>query len=679
MKKQGKLLIFSGSILAFLAFMLPFGVFAEPWTDPTCDPPNCNTEGPIWVNPDTAQNGYIDLSYTNGDSTPVLQITDTRTSGSPEASLYINSAVNDKPAIYAFSTGSGAAYGASFRSDSNAALYLAGGLKFAGLSTLNEPSYVTVGEGGVLYYNTSSNLFKFYNGSQWVELSNQWSSNGNEIYRSFASAATSQGVAIKSGDSSDPNDNYNLDVVRKSLSTNDRAVNGYLEAVSNTSYASGALGAYDSSGNMVGVKGNSTATGAITNYGGYFTAAGDTGVGVYGEANSTVAGAVTNYGGYFVSNSGKGYGVYAIANSTDDYSATGGYFESSATRGRGVEGRVTDTSSTYTKYGGYFRADGATDAGVYAWATSGDASNYHYGLWGHADNTNGIGIYAYGTAYSGYFTDAPVVITDDGGPGGAVFVAGNTYATSDGELYVEGDIESDANIYANMFYDNDATIYYMDPSSTVSGRLYGNMQIGYGLNSDNDYLYFDQNTESLMWDNASSRFELSDDFYARGNAYSDANLYLNYDQTDTYVNILFGTVGSTAAEYIQYSPSLDRFTISGDVYARTVLLSSDKRLKKNITEIDSALKIVSDLRPVSFDWKENDKSDYGFIAQEMYEVLPELVDKPEDDNGTWGIEYANLTAVLTAAMQEQQGEIEKQAAEISELRQELEALKDLLK
>jgi hypothetical protein len=59
---------------------------------------------------------------------------------------------------------------------------------------------------------------------------------------------------------------------------------------------------------------------------------------------------------------------------------------------------------------------------------------------------------------------------------------------------------------------------------------------------------------------------------------------------------------------------------------------SDARLKKNVEALDSGLDVLSKLRPVSFYWKEDTEQgredkrlQYGFIAQEVQEVLPEVV------------------------------------------------------
>jgi hypothetical protein len=90
---------------------------------------------------------------------------------------------------------------------------------------------------------------------------------------------------------------------------------------------------------------------------------------------------------------------------------------------------------------------------------------------------------------------------------------------------------------------------------------------------------------------------------------------------------------SSAACFQAFNHSnTQRFKVNnnGTIYSGTTLLHSDKNKKKNITDIDSCLDKVSQLRPVSFNWK--DESDgtgihLGLIAQEVQPIIPEVVDE----------------------------------------------------
>jgi|GEM_PF-4918074 len=84
--------------------------------------------------------------------------------------------------------------------------------------------------------------------------------------------------------------------------------------------------------------------------------------------------------------------------------------------------------------------------------------------------------------------------------------------------------------------------------------------------------------------------------------------------------------------------------------------SSDSALKKDVTDVVSGLDTLMQLRPVSFHWNsqgEEDEKYLGFIAQEVEEVLPELV--TTDITGYKQLNSIGLIPVVAKAVQEQQG------------------------
>ena len=83
--------------------------------------------------------------------------------------------------------------------------------------------------------------------------------------------------------------------------------------------------------------------------------------------------------------------------------------------------------------------------------------------------------------------------------------------------------------------------------------------------------------------------------------------------------------------------------------------ASDSTKKYNVNKIQYGLSEIIKLRPVSYKWKGTDQKDFGFLAQELKHVLPEIV---YGEEGQMSISYGQITAVLTKAVQEQQKEIE---------------------
>jgi hypothetical protein len=85
--------------------------------------------------------------------------------------------------------------------------------------------------------------------------------------------------------------------------------------------------------------------------------------------------------------------------------------------------------------------------------------------------------------------------------------------------------------------------------------------------------------------------------------------------------------------------------------------ASDVSIKKDVKDLEYGLKEVLKLKPKSYKMIDNDLAQIGFIAQEVGEILPELVD--ESKKGMKGLSYGQMTAVLVKAIQEQQAQIEE--------------------
>ena len=99
---------------------------------------------------------------------------------------------------------------------------------------------------------------------------------------------------------------------------------------------------------------------------------------------------------------------------------------------------------------------------------------------------------------------------------------------------------------------------------------------------------------------------------------------------------------------------------TGTVYSSSGTLTntnpSDRRLKQNITPITYGLNEVLQLNPVSFDWKNdnNKNKQFGFIAQEVQNVMPEAVIQGE----YLGLEKDAIYTALVNAIKELKQEIE---------------------
>ena len=99
---------------------------------------------------------------------------------------------------------------------------------------------------------------------------------------------------------------------------------------------------------------------------------------------------------------------------------------------------------------------------------------------------------------------------------------------------------------------------------------------------------------------------------------------------------------------------------------------SDITLKKNVVEVVAALDKVLKLRPVTWNWKagqDTKKLKYGFIAQEVEKVFPDLVEMNEWEDGTSRkfLSTNDMLPYLVAALKEQQEQIAQLQDRLSKL------------
>jgi len=116
-----------------------------------------------------------------------------------------------------------------------------------------------------------------------------------------------------------------------------------------------------------------------------------------------------------------------------------------------------------------------------------------------------------------------------------------------------------------------------------------------------------------------------------------------------------------------------KLDVSGTARATAFLYTSDKTQKQNIKTITNPIEIIQKLRGVTFNWKQSNRPDLGVIAQEVEEVLPELV-QTDPHTGLKSVEYANLVAPLIEAVKAQQQEITDLNTKLNNLETRLSAL-----
>jgi hypothetical protein len=145
--------------------------------------------------------------------------------------------------------------------------------------------------------------------------------------------------------------------------------------------------------------------------------------------------------------------------------------------------------------------------------------------------------------------------------------------------------------------------------------------------------------------------------------------------TDTHTNVLIinqGTAGLVATannQAVLGDNTITTLITAGSSISGGVIGPSDERLKESIFDLENGLGIIESLDPVTFRWDEKAletnsvphikedvaKLQYGLIAQDVYKVLPEVVQQRED--GFMFLHYDRLIPILISAVKELSAEL----------------------
>lgn len=219
---------------------------------------------------------------------------------------------------------------------------------------------------------------------------------------------------------------------------------------------------------------------------------------------------------------------------------------------------------------------------------------------------------------------------------------------------------------APIFYDSDNTGYYVDPNGITniggvnnfplrvtktsgynsgcaqflnqygdnSWGIVADFRVGSGAGSDRPSIMFSNGYDTNTW--------------SVGFGYNDSS-YFRINRDHGYVNSSWGTTLMT----------MDR---SGNVtFAGNVTAYSDRRIKKNIKNIENPIQKVQALNGVTFNYIDDDREGLGVIAQEVEAVMPMLVTETPSSNGEVykNVAYGNMVGLLIEAIKEQQTQIDE--------------------
>jgi hypothetical protein len=233
-----------------------------------------------------------------------------------------------------------------------------------------------------------------------------------------------------------------------------------------------------------------------------------------------------------------------------------------------------------------------------------------------------------------------------------------------------------------------------DESNALTILKSGKTGIGTDSPSELLHLYSDANTKLRIAAGSSNIAEVnffSETTYKGAIGFNNTSDYLYIYQDGNYY-FKDGKLGFYNVSSPEYALDLPNYNISkGKGRAYAWIIYSDGRLKSNREKLSYGLNEIMQIEPVQYfhHFSQKDESgileilnegnnDFGFIAQDMYKIIPEMVSKPEDDaNELWGINYEKLVPVLVKGMQEQQEIIDEQNKKIEILETQNKKIEEL--
>ena len=209
----------------------------------------------------------------------------------------------------------------------------------------------------------------------------------------------------------------------------------------------------------------------------------------------------------------------------------------------------------------------------------------------------------------------------------------NAYIINDttGDLYIQNDL-ADRDVILRSDDGSGGTTAYLTLDGSVTQNI---LNVDTALSATKK-LFFDGGGNTYIYEDTADRLR----FFTGGAEFMRFTEDTS-DQIDLYHNTF--VTGDMSA--------------TGDVVA---YYSSDKRLKDNIVRIENPLEKVGKIGGYTFDWNDKQETytgkDVGVIAQEIQEVLPELV--TERDNGYLAVKYEKIVPLLIESIKELKQEID---------------------
>ena len=219
----------------------------------------------------------------------------------------------------------------------------------------------------------------------------------------------------------------------------------------------------------------------------------------------------------------------------------------------------------------------------------------------------------------------------------AMVLDSNADITGGRNLTLSGELDAASGDFSGNI-DVDGTANLDDVDIDGNTQADGTLTVGVNGTGYDVKFYGDQAGSYLMWDESSNSLNMINSHMSGASATFHGALYSESDAANNISILVPETHSIKAGQFVTFS---------------------DATLKKNVKQLDGAIEKVMSMRGVSYEMKKDDRgrAEVGFIAQEMKQVVPEVVYGDED--GNHGIDYGKLTSILVEAVKAQQTQIDE--------------------
>ena len=152
------------------------------------------------------------------------------------------------------------------------------------------------------------------------------------------------------------------------------------------------------------------------------------------------------------------------------------------------------------------------------------------------------------------------------------------------------------------------------------------------------------------------QFNKNNSFSGSSGLTYDGNVLELTGTLSTQGNLGVNTSGSSPSHGITLP---DSSTTTGQVKANGFVTYSSIRFKKDVQKLDNAMDIINQLEGVSYKWKDTGKQDYGFIAEEVGRVLPDIVEWYDGEEYATSMDYMKIISFLVEAVKYQHHKLNK--------------------